>query len=66
MPLIFSKKAFNKTTIPGKVKSLWGYVYHNYYEAYDWFHISGDNLLLIAENLKYFLFSQEIQTVKNG
>jgi len=31
-----------------KVRSMWSYVYDNYYEKYDWFHIGGDDLYLVS------------------
>jgi glycoprotein-N-acetylgalactosamine 3-beta-galactosyltransferase len=49
-----------------KVRSMWSYVYDNYYEKYDWFHIGGDDLYLIVENLKLYLESDEIRTAANG
>jgi glycoprotein-N-acetylgalactosamine 3-beta-galactosyltransferase len=49
-----------------KVRSIWSYVYDNYYEKYDWFHIGGDDLFLIVENLRYYLESEEIKTAANG
>eukprot|EP00546_Thalassionema_frauenfeldii_P006408 CAMPEP_0178928530 /NCGR_PEP_ID=MMETSP0786-20121207/19960_1 /TAXON_ID=186022 /ORGANISM="Thalassionema frauenfeldii, Strain CCMP 1798" /LENGTH=416 /DNA_ID=CAMNT_0020604415 /DNA_START=78 /DNA_END=1324 /DNA_ORIENTATION=+ len=49
-----------------KVRSMWSYVYDNYYEEYDWFHIGGDDLYLIIENLRLYLESDEIQLAANG
>jgi glycoprotein-N-acetylgalactosamine 3-beta-galactosyltransferase len=49
-----------------KVRSTWSYIYDNYYEAFDWFHIGGDDLFLIVENLRFYLESEEIQTAQNG
>jgi glycoprotein-N-acetylgalactosamine 3-beta-galactosyltransferase len=45
---------------------MWSYIYDNYYGEYDWFHIGGDDLFLIVENLKYYLESEEIRTAANG
>lgn len=36
-----------------KVRSTWAYVHDNYVDDYDWFHIGGDNMFVIAENLRY-------------
>lgn len=36
-----------------KVRSTWAYVHDNYLQDYDWFHIGGDNMFVIAENLRY-------------
>jgi len=49
-----------------KVRSMWSYIYDNYYEKYDWFHIGGDDLFLLVENLRYYLESEEIKTAANG
>jgi hypothetical protein len=49
-----------------KVRSMWSYIYDNYYEKYDWFHIGGDDLFLIVENLRHYLESEEIKTAANG
>jgi glycoprotein-N-acetylgalactosamine 3-beta-galactosyltransferase len=43
------------------------YIYDNYYQdGYDWFHIGGDDLYLIVENLRLYLESEEIRTAANG
>ena len=39
--------------------SFCSYVYDNYYEKYDWFHIGGDDLYLLVENLRLYLASDE-------
>jgi glycoprotein-N-acetylgalactosamine 3-beta-galactosyltransferase len=49
-----------------KVRSMWSYIYDHYYEEYDWFHIGGDDLYLIVENLRLYLESEEIQLAANG
>jgi len=49
-----------------KVRSMWSYIYDNYYEKYDWFHIGGDDLFVLVENLRYYLESEEIRTASNG
>ena len=49
-----------------KVRSMWSYIYDNYYERYDWFHIGGDDMYLLVENLRLYLESEEILTAQNG
>ena len=49
-----------------KVRSMWSYVYHNYYDEYDWFHIGGDDLYVLVENLRLYLESEEIELAANG
>eukprot|EP00970_Alexandrium_tamarense_P006222 scaffold1054_cov281-Alexandrium_tamarense.AAC.7 len=48
------------------VRSIWAYIYDNYYDVYDYFHIGGDDLYLIVENLRHYLESEEIQLASNG
>eukprot|EP00542_Grammatophora_oceanica_P009644 CAMPEP_0194035860 /NCGR_PEP_ID=MMETSP0009_2-20130614/8276_1 /TAXON_ID=210454 /ORGANISM="Grammatophora oceanica, Strain CCMP 410" /LENGTH=880 /DNA_ID=CAMNT_0038677401 /DNA_START=21 /DNA_END=2663 /DNA_ORIENTATION=+ len=49
-----------------KVRSMWAYIYDNYYEKYDWFHIGGDDLYMIVDNLRSYVDSEEIQVAQNG
>lgn len=49
-----------------KVRSLWSYVYDNYYDKYDWFHIGGDDLYLLVENLRLYVESEEIRAASNN
>mmetsp|Transcript_42166 Transcript_42166/g.101416 ORF Transcript_42166/g.101416 Transcript_42166/m.101416 type:complete len:1036 (-) Transcript_42166:81-3188(-) len=49
-----------------KVRSMWSYIYDNYYNDYDWFHIGGDDLFVIVENLREYVESEEIRTAANG
>lgn len=38
----------------------------HFYPQYDYFHIGGDDLYLIVENLRLYLESEEIQLASNG
>lgn len=49
-----------------KVRSIWSYVYDNYYHKYDWFHIGGHDYYLLVENLRLYLESEEIRTASNN
>mmetsp|Transcript_15271 Transcript_15271/g.23106 ORF Transcript_15271/g.23106 Transcript_15271/m.23106 type:complete len:464 (+) Transcript_15271:189-1580(+) len=49
-----------------KVRAMWVYVYVNYYDSYDWFHIGGDDMYVLVENLRLYLESEEIATASNG
>jgi glycoprotein-N-acetylgalactosamine 3-beta-galactosyltransferase len=40
-----------------KVRSIWCYIYTNYYDQYDYFHVAGDDTLIIVENLRNYLWS---------
>jgi len=49
-----------------KIRSVWSYIYDYHYDSYDWFHIGGDDLYLLVENLRLYLESEEIQLAANG
>ncbi len=49
-----------------KVRAMWSYVYVHYYDSYDWFHIGGDDMYVLVENLRLYLESEDIITVSNG
>lgn len=38
-----------------KVRSIWAYIYQHYSDEYDFFHIGGDDMYVIVNNLKQFL-----------
>jgi hypothetical protein len=38
-----------------KVRSIWAYISDHYLEEYDWFHLGGDDMYLIVNNLRRFL-----------
>lgn len=44
-----------------KVRSMWSFVYDNYYDDFDWFHMGGDDMYVIVENLRLYLESDHIQ-----
>jgi len=49
-----------------KIRSVWSYVYDNYYNDYDWFHIGGDDLYLLVENLRLYVESDVVRSAANG
>lgn len=49
-----------------KTRTLLAYMYINYYNDYDWFHVGGDDMWLIVENLRAYVDSPEIQLAANG
>jgi len=49
-----------------QARSMWSYVYDNYYDKYDWFQFGGDDYYLLVENLRLYLESEEIQLASNG
>ena len=38
-----------------KVRSIWKFVGEHYLEEFDWFHIGGDDMYVLTENLRTFL-----------
>ena len=48
-----------------KIRAIWSYVYHHYYNDFDWFHIGGDDVWLIVDNLRDYLDSSEIRLAAN-
>jgi glycoprotein-N-acetylgalactosamine 3-beta-galactosyltransferase len=40
-----------------KVRSIWAYIYTNYYDSFDYFHLGGDDTMMIVENLRNYLWS---------
>lgn len=49
-----------------KVRSIWAYIYDNYYNEYDWFHLAGEDQYVIVENLRSYLESDTIRSAVNG
>jgi len=49
-----------------KNRAIWAYVYDNYYNDYDWFHIGGDDMYIIVENLRTYVESDEIKLAVKG
>jgi hypothetical protein len=49
-----------------KVRSIWATLYELYYEDFDWFHLGGDDMWLLVENLRMYLESDEIRAAANG
>jgi hypothetical protein len=45
-----------------KVRSIWAYIHDQYLNDYDFFHLGGDDLYLIVENLKRFLGRLHVST----
>ena len=57
---------WNLPTICQKVRSIWKYVHLHYGDKFDWFHIGGDDLLIIPPNMRAYLLSEEIQRESNN
>ena len=51
-----------------KTRSIWAYIHDNYIKDFDFFHLSGDDVHLIVENLRNFLwsFEEDVKVTKGG
>ena len=43
-----------------KVRSTWAYIHDHYADKFEWFFIGGDDIFLVAENLRFLLSSQPV------
>lgn len=48
-----------------KVRAIWKYVYQHYRNDYDFFHLGGDDLYVIVENMRKFLSPYMTDAYKN-
>ena len=66
MPTMLEEsRAHRYDTIWQKVRNMMAYIYDNFLESFDYFHISGDDTFLIVENLREFLSSPEVESYEN-
>jgi hypothetical protein len=56
-----SRKKFGYKGLVQRTRSILAYLYDNFLNDYDFFHLSGDDTYLIVENLKEFLASEKVQ-----
>ncbi|CAB1119605.1 unnamed protein product [Ectocarpus sp. CCAP 1310/34] len=49
-----------------KIRAIWKYINFHYKEDFDWFILGGDDLFLIAENLRKYLLSDEVKSAGGG
>ena len=49
-----------------KIRSMWAYAYDHYLEEYDFFHIAGDDVYIVMENLRAFLDGPQVLALENG
>jgi hypothetical protein len=45
-----------------KTRSIWAYIYKHYRHQYDYFHLGGDDMYVIVENMRRWLASFDSQT----
>jgi len=49
-----------------KVRSMWSYAYDHYLEQYDYFHICGDDVFLVVDNVRAYLQSNQVKQLLDG
>ncbi len=49
-----------------KVRSMWAYAHDHFLNDYDYFHISGDDSVIVADNMKVYLQGKQISRLLNG
>jgi len=49
-----------------KIRSMWAYAYDHYLDDYDFFHIAGDDVFMVIENLRSFLDGPDVLRLENG
>ena len=48
-----------------KTRSIWAYIHEHYMEDYDFFHLGGDDMYVMVENLRHFLTQIQASTPPN-
>ena len=48
------------------IRSMWAYAYEHYLDEYDFFHIAGDDVYIVMENLRAFLDGPKVLDLENG
>jgi glycoprotein-N-acetylgalactosamine 3-beta-galactosyltransferase len=56
-----SKYGFGYKGMIQRTRAILAYLYDNFLEDYDFFHISGDDVFVLVENLKEFLASDKVR-----
>jgi len=51
------------STIWQKSRANWKYIYDNYFNEYEWFVFGGTDYYVIVENMRFYLESEEIQSL---
>jgi hypothetical protein len=49
-----------------KVRAMWAYVHEHYREEFDYFHIGGDDIYVVVENLRAYIDGPEVVRLENG
>jgi glycoprotein-N-acetylgalactosamine 3-beta-galactosyltransferase len=49
-----------------KIRTMWAYAYDNYLDDFDFFHICGDDVYLVMENMRSFLDGPDIVREEKG
>jgi len=49
-----------------KIRSMWAYAYDHFLDEYDFFHIAGDDVYMVIENLRSFLDGPDVIRLEDG
>jgi hypothetical protein len=49
-----------------KIRSTWAYAYDHFLHEYDYFHICGDDVYMVMDNLRAFLGSKQVRQLEAG
>lgn len=56
-----SRRGFGYKSMIQRVRTMLAYLYDNFLDDYDFFHLSGDDVFIIVENMKEFLASDRVK-----
>lgn len=56
-----SKRGFAKFGLTQRTRAILAYLYDNFLDEYDYFHLSGDDTYMMVENMKEFLASEKVR-----
>jgi len=56
-----SRRGFSYKSMIQRVRTMLAYLYDNFLDDYDFFHLSGDDVFMIVENMKEFLASDKVK-----
>ena len=60
-----SKRGYTYRSMYQRVRSILAYLYDNYLNKYDYFHVCGDDVYMLVENLREFLASEKVRTFED-
>ena len=49
-----------------KIRSTWDYTFHHFLDSFDYFHICGDDVYVVVDNLRAYLSGPDVAALLNG